>query len=143
MTKKTLVLWLLTIFLWGASPIVEKLGLKHIEPLPALFIRTLVALIFIFLTLSFTSGWKLSGITMKDAAIISLSGILAGFLGMLTYFTLLKSREASRVVPLTSTYPLVTTILAVLILREKLNSNRLLGTLLVVLGVYLLFKGSN
>ncbi len=143
MNKTTLILWLLTISFWGVSPIIEKLGLKNIDPLPALFIRTFTALIFIFIVLLFTSSLNFSNLSLKDISIISLSGIVGGFLGMFTYFILLKSQNASQIVPLTSTYPLVATFLAVLILKEDLSLTKFLGTLFVVIGIYLLFKSSN
>ncbi len=139
MDKKVLILWLLTIFFWGISPIIEKLGLKEVDPLLALFVRTLASLVAIFLVLLVISP-DLSSLNLKNVGILSLSGIIGGFLGMFTYFSLLKSKNASQVVPLTSTYPLVATLLAVLILKEKLTLLKLLGTLLVVAGIYLLFK---
>ncbi|WP_038057215.1 EamA family transporter [Thermodesulfobacterium hydrogeniphilum] len=143
MNKTTFILWLLTISFWGVSPIIEKLGLKNVDPLPALFIRTFTALIFIFIVLLFTSSFNFSNLSLKDISIISLSGIVGGFLGMFTYFILLKSQNASQIVPLTSTYPLVATFLAVLILKEDLSLAKFLGTLFVVIGIYLLFKSSN
>lgn len=140
MEKKVLILWLLTILFWGVSPVIEKIGLRSVEPLIALFIRTLAALIGISITLLLSSSVNLSTLNLKNVGILSLSGILAGFLGMLTYFSLLKAKNASQIVPLTSTYPLVATLLAILFLKEELNLYKILGTTLVVMGIYLLFK---
>jgi transporter family protein len=57
-------------------------------------------------------------------------------LGML--YLALGSGPASRVIPMTSAYPLVTVVLALLILHEQLTATRLLGVALVVAGVALL-----
>ena len=140
MDKYTVILWFLTVCLWGMTPFIEKIGLKNVNPLQALFIRTFSALIGIFFATFITSSFKFSSLNWKSISILSLSGITGGFLGMLTYFTLLKAKEASQVVPLTSTYPLVTTILAIVFLKEDLNFYKALGTLFIVIGIYLIFK---
>ncbi|NPA40477.1 MAG: EamA family transporter [Thermodesulfobacteria bacterium] len=140
MEKKIFLLWLLTIFFWGVSPIIEKLGLRNVEPLTALFIRTAAAFIVIWIAVLLLGKFHLSSVSLKDIGILSLSGIVGGFLGMFTYFSLLKAKSASKVVPLTSTYPLVATILAIIILKEKLTISKVIGTLLVVIGIYFLFK---
>lgn len=140
MDKNAFILWFLTIFFWGITPIIEKIGLKSVEPLLALFIRTFSALIGIFLILLLTSSFNTSSLTFKNVGILSLSGILGGFLGMFTYFLLLKAKNASQIVPLTSTYPLVATFLAVIFLKEELTLFKILGTIFIVVGIYLLFK---
>jgi len=140
MDKNVLILWLLTILFWGMSPVIEKIGLKEVEPLLALFIRTLAALIGISLTLLVSSHSDFSSLTIKNIGILSLSGILGGFLGMFTYFSLLKTKNASQIVPLTSTYPLVATLLAILFLKEELTLLKILGTLFIITGIYFLFK---
>ncbi|RKX63498.1 MAG: hypothetical protein DRP34_01850 [Thermodesulfobacteriota bacterium] len=59
---------------------------------------------------------------------------------MFTYFSLLKAKNASQIVPLTSTYPLVATFLAIIFLKEELTLFKILGTIFIVVGIYLLFK---
>ncbi|MDF2953319.1 MAG: Riboflavin transporter RibN [Thermodesulfobacterium sp.] len=140
MEKNVLILWFLTIIFWGVSPVIEKFGLKDVQPLPALFIRTLAALIGIFLALLLSSSVNLSSLNSKNIGMLSLSGIIGGFLGMFTYFSLLKAKNASQIVPLTSTYPLIATLLAVLFLKEELTLYKILGTIFVVIGIYFLFK---
>ena len=140
MDKNAFILWFLTILFWGITPIIEKIGLKSVEPLLALFIRTFSALIGIFLILLLSSSFNTSSLTFKNVGILSLSGILGGFLGMFTYFSLLKAKNASQIVPLTSTYPLVATFLAIIFLKEELTLFKILGTIFIVVGIYLLFK---
>ncbi|PMP69169.1 MAG: hypothetical protein C0190_00345 [Thermodesulfobacterium geofontis] len=140
MEKKVLILWLLTVLFWGVSPVIEKIGLRSVEPLIALFIRTLAALIGISVALLLNPSINFSTLNFKNVGILSLSGIIAGFFGMLTYFSLLKVKQASQIVPLTSTYPLVATLFAILFLKEEFNIYKILGTTFVVVGIYLLFK---
>ncbi|MCS7200137.1 MAG: EamA family transporter [Caldimicrobium sp.] len=142
MDQKTLLLWIATVFFWGISPILEKIGLKNVDPLIGLCIRTISALIAVVLFILFTGQLeKFKFLNYKDIFYLSLSGITAGFLGMLFYFSLLKTHYASQAVPLTATYPLVVTFLAMIFLKEPITSSKLIGTLLIVLGIYLLFRG--
>ena len=69
--------------------------------------------------------------------VFAISGLLAGLIGMVTYFILLKVSLASKVVPLVATYPLVTAILSTLFLKEPITIERLLGTVFIVAGVFL------
>jgi transporter family protein len=56
---------------------------------------------------------------------------------MWTYYTALKLEATSRIVPIAASYPLVTAILSALILGEGLTVPRLIGTGLIVSGIWL------
>jgi transporter family protein len=70
--------------------------------------------------------------------LFSASGIVAGLLGVFTYYSALKTGNASRIVPLASVYPMIAFILSVLFLKENFTATKLLGTLFVILGIFLL-----
>ncbi|MCS7149538.1 MAG: EamA family transporter [Caldimicrobium sp.] len=141
MDHKTLLIWIATVVFWGISPLIEKLGLKNVDPLIGLFVRTLAALIGISLVIFLTGeAEKIRYLTLRDLFYLSLSGITAGFLGMFFYFSLLKTHQASQIVPLTASYPLVASLLAILILREDITLYKILGTILIVFGIYFLFR---
>jgi transporter family protein len=140
MDGKTLALWLATILFWGITPIIEKAGLRNVDPLAGLFVRTISALVGIFLIVIIFYPQSLKELSLREVSILSLSGITGGFLGMYFYFQLLKHHQASHVVPLTSTYPLITTLFAIIILREPITFQKIIGTLLIMSGIYLLFR---
>lgn len=140
MEKSVFFLWILTLLFWGICPIIEKVGLKEIDPLLGLFIRTTFSFLALGIAVFLTGSFKVETISLKTVFILFLSGIIGGFLGMLTYFSLLKAKEASQVVPLTSAYPLVSTLFAILFLKESLTFAKALGILLIVSGLFLLFK---
>jgi transporter family protein len=62
---------------------------------------------------------------------------MAGILGMWTYYMALKMEATSKVVPIAACYPLVTAFLSVLILNEGLSVSRVIGTALIVAGIWL------
>ena len=139
MSGKAIVLWLLTLLFWGSSPLLEKLALRAVSPLLALTIRTSVAaLALILAAVVSVEASEISAVSARDVFVLAASGILAGFLGMFTYFSLLKTGEASRIVPLTAAYPLVTALLALVFLREHLTPLRLFGILLTISGLIIL-----
>lgn len=143
MDKKVFILWLLTIFFWGITPIVEKIGLKNVSSLMGLFIRTFFSLAGLFIAVLIFESASFKTLTSRDLLFFALSGILGGFLGMLTYFALLKTQTASQIVPLTATYPLVTTIFSILILKEEITISKILGTVFVIIGIFLLLRSSS
>src|SRR5687768_14141205 len=55
---------------------------------------------------------------------------LLGCFGNLSYYKILEMEKAATVVPLTALYPLVTILLAVLFLRERLNLIQIVGVAL-------------
>jgi transporter family protein len=71
------------------------------------------------------------------AAWAALSGILASA-GILLFYAALERGDASRVVPVTAAYPMITAILAVIVLAEDISPLRALGTVMVVAGVAVL-----
>jgi len=139
MDGQVFLLWLLTLFFWGSSPLLEKVALRAVSPLLALAVRTGVAGLALVLAVVMTGEvGQLMELRLRDFLVLAGSGLLAGFLGMLTYFMLLKSGAASKIVPLTAAYPLVTALLALVILREHLTPARLLGIFLTVVGLIIL-----
>lgn len=140
MEKTTIVfvMLLLTALLWGTSPILEKLGLQNVSALVAVTIRSISVTILLLITMVATGRIKeIFSVEPKTVGIFIASGILAGFLGMWTYFAALKAGATSKIVPIAACYPLVTAFLSVLILRESVTIPRLIGTVLIIGGIWL------
>ena len=128
----------LTIIFWGAAPILEKYGLRYTDEFTAVFIRSTAVFFVLLLTLTFTNKKQLlCKLSLKPVLIFTLSGILAGLLGMWTYFKFLKLNPSSKAVPLSATYPLITVMLSIVFLGETISWQRALGTVLIILGVIL------
>jgi len=132
------ILLLLTAIFWGASPILEKTGLQNTSPLIALSIRSFGVAIVLLLALAYTGRFKdLANVQGKTIGIFVASGMLAGLLGMWTYFGALKAGATSKVVPIAASYPLITAILSIIILKENVTLVRLIGTTLIIAGIWL------
>lgn len=135
-----MVVLLLTItaLLWGATPILEKMGLAKVDPLIGVTVRsTIVTAGLLILTFLLGKGKALMEVDGKGFLIFGASGLMAGILGMWTYYMALKMEATSKVVPIAACYPLVTAFLSVLILNEGLSVSRVIGTALIVSGIWL------
>lgn len=132
------VLLALTAILWGSSPILEKMGLRNTTALTALTIRSLGVTTVLLIALACLGKVKeVFSVDAKTATLFIISGIIAGLLGMWTYFNALKVAATSKIVPIAACYPLITAFLSVIILKENVSFVRLIGTFLIIAGVWL------
>lgn len=131
-------LLIVTTLLWGTTPIIEKIGLARVDPFIGVTIRsTIVTIALLMLTFLLGKGRALIELEGRSIFIFGLSGLMAGLLGMWTYYTVLKIGPTSKIVPISACYPLITAILSVLILKEGLTLLRVIGTTLIVIGIWL------
>lgn len=130
---------LLAAFFFGLSPILEKTGLKEVDPLTGLFIRSgVVFTILLFAILALGKTGDLQNIDKGTIFYLGAGGISAALVGHLLYYYALKGGEASEVVPVTSIYPLIALVLAVVFLGEKATLQKVAGAVLIVVGVFLI-----
>ncbi len=137
MKPEIILLLLITAFLWGTTPVLEKIGLGSADPLTGVTIRSIAVTVALVIYLVLAGKAKqVFQADFKTWVIFSVTGLMAGLLGMLTYFIALKRGATSQIVPIAAAYPLVTVILSVLILGEHVTFLRLIGTILIVVGIW-------
>lgn len=138
MPAKVFILLIITAFLWGSTPIIEKIALQTTDPLVGLTIRTLFITFVMIIVCAVAGKWpNVINTPLKDKIYFSITGLMAGLLGMLTYYLALKASPASKVVPIAACYPLVAALLGVVFLGEAVTWIRFLGTVLIIAGVWL------
>ena len=127
-----------TALLWGTTPIIEKIGLAKVDPLIGVTIRSaIVTAGLLIITFLLGKGRALLEVDEKSFILFGASGIMAGLLGMWTYYSALKVGATSKIVPIAACYPLVTSLLSILILKEGVTLSRVFGTALIVGGIWL------
>jgi len=125
--------------IWGLAPVIEKSALQNVSPLAGVVVRTLVAASLIFAVSLITGEWsEILSLDRRTILYLSIGGILGSLLGTLAYYHALKSGEVSLVVPISSTYPLVALLLAAIFLGEGLTLQKILGAILIVIGIVLI-----
>lgn len=132
-----LALSLLTILLWGAWGALSKLVSDHIDANTSqvFFSLGLLPLIFIMWWSPRVRGRNHSGAGKTWAF---LTGILGGTGNIAFFHALVMGGKASIVTPVTALFPLVTVILAVTFLHEKIGNLQKIGLVLALIAIYLL-----
>ncbi len=108
------------------------------DPLIGVTVRSAIVTAGLFiLTFLLGKGRALIEIDGRSILLFGASGMMAGLLGMWTYYGALKMEATSKIVPIAACYPLVTALLSVLVLKEGITFHRVLGTALIVSGIWL------
>lgn len=142
MELSTVIFLLLAILGWGLGAFFDKLCLKHMDPNGAFYVRTLF-MIIIFAPLA---AWKYAPTKQallgsdKLGPLFVLGSVIVSMAGVFFYLKALSGGAATKIVPLSSTYPFVTFALAVLFLGESITLNKFIGTLLLSGGIYFISK---
>lgn len=115
----SLILAIFTILLWGVWGFFLKISQFKIGMQTffwSSFVLFPVTVVYLWVSKEFLPlRWDTVGITW------ALIAGFAGSLGSVTFYLLLKYSKASLVIPLTALYPVVTVILAILVLKEKIT----------------------
>ena len=124
--------------LWGLAPIFEKMSLQTMSPIFILSVRFfLVTALLVPFFISTNQVLMLPELNIKNMLLILIPGLLA-VLGIFLYFNALSGSSASKIVPLTAIYPLFTCFYAYIFLKEDFTSEKIIGTILIVVGVFIL-----
>ncbi len=115
------VVWtVLAIFCWGAWALIGKLIGESLSPAATQALST-IGLIPVFIALGLSRRLTSSGNRRRGALFAIGAGALTCF-GNIAYYGVLSSgAKAATVVPLTALYPVVTILLAVIVLKERLK----------------------
>ena len=132
-----LQLSLATLILWGLWGFFAKIVLNSVN-WRSLFLFSAVGSIF-FTAIFFVFAKPPLAFNMQTC-----SAMLVGIMGVgasMTFYYALEQGKVSIVVPLTAMYPLVTVILAAVVLREKLSPTQGIGVLLAIAAILLISIG--
>ncbi|MDD3521055.1 MAG: EamA family transporter [Actinomycetota bacterium] len=133
------LLAIISMFFWGMAPIFGKLGLEKTNPYIAFAIRCFVIAAIMLIVILIKGDFReLAKVDLKSFAFISLEGIFATLIGHFAYYYALKIGETSKVVPITSAFPLITVVISIMFLSEKLTLYKGSGIILIIAGVLLL-----
>lgn len=123
---------------WGVSPIFAKIGLKNINPLAGLAVRTIFTAIVITLWMIIDGSIvELKCISTKAIIFLIIEATLATLIGDLAYFAALKKGSASIVMLIMACSPVVTVIFSALFLNERISIQNVIGAVLIIAGIFL------
>ncbi|MFQ6086064.1 MAG: DMT family transporter [Candidatus Bathyarchaeia archaeon] len=131
------ILGLLAAICWASAATAYKLGLREMDLLTAVLVRSIFAAAFAIVAATFIQGFRWLGVLSYPVVVYAASSvILILAFGDLLYFAGLKRIGAARAVALSYSYPVFLLPISVLLLGETVSTLTVLGTLSVVSGVY-------
>jgi bacterial/archaeal transporter family protein len=125
----------LTVVTWGLWGVCSKIAATYAKPRQALLFQTVGIVAFALLVFAlekFKIEWNAAGFGWA-----ALGGFLA-FVGFLTFFAALDQGKASTVVTLSALYPLVTILMSIAFLHEKLSMRQGIGIVAALIASVLL-----
>jgi uncharacterized membrane protein len=126
---------ILCILWWGLWGFLSKIGSGSANPLQMQVLFTL-GMLPVALGMLLQMRWKLDR-NAGGATYGILSGVATG-LGTIGYYAALRAQNASVVTPITGLFPLLTIVLAFIVLRERLNKVQMGGMLLALASIAIL-----
>ena len=129
---------LLVVVLWGIVGLLQKLGTNRVSA-NSLLIWLMVGYVLLLPWLFLTT--RLSELTARDAIIGTLAGITNGLGAWYLFASLENGAKASVAIPLTALNPLLTILLAMIFLSERLSALQWLGvTLAIIAGAMISYE---
>lgn len=130
---------LLASLLWAMAAVLYRKALQKIEPLMANLIRSTFGAAFMLLLYLTVKGPDIS-VAITPLLYIIIGGIVGLGIGDLLFLGSLKHCGVARAVPVASTYPFFTMVISATLLNEIIDASMVLGTVLIVLGIWLLHE---
>ncbi len=124
---------------WGSSPVLVKRGLVHSNVSAATLYQQAATLLTLVLA-ALLEGNALSRISAPATGVFVATGAVGAYLGRTLFVKSVAQIGASRAQSLNNSSPLVTVLLAVLLLGEPLAPAVLAGVLLIICGVFFITR---
>lgn len=129
-------LMVLSCLFWGGAFIATKLSTPYIPTFTLTFYRFSIAAIILYFVL-LKKDKKIYKLQKKDIPVFLFTGIIGMFGYHVLFFTSLRYTTAINSSLLAASNPIITTLLCIIFLKDKVNSKRLLGIGLSFFGVLL------
>ena len=129
----------LAAFLYSFSIVATKTGLKDVDPFQSALISMPVPLILLYLYYSMNKGAMTIFKFKKEAYILlGLGGIVGMGFGSYFFFVSLTKIGAAKATGLAAITPVLSSLIALFTLKEKLNISLVLGTCATIAGIWII-----
>ncbi len=133
---KTILLSILVIFLWGLWAFLFKIGVEQIGIKEALIWNNGIAIVISILIISFLIPH--ASLKIQSGVFYVMVATALGISGSIIWYIALEKEKASIVVSFTALYPLITVVLSVIFLKEKLSIENWIGIIFALIAGILL-----
>ena len=133
-----MILAVLSAVFAALTSILAKIGIEGVNSNLATAIRTCVVVLMAWVMVFLTDAQVgIGGISRRSWIFLILSGLATGA-SWICYYKALQLGEASKVVPIDKMSVVITLILAVVFLHEKVNTKSIIGCVLITVGTLLM-----
>ena len=127
-------------FFAGITAILAKIGIKNTDSNLATAVRTVVILIFSWLMVFIVGSFNtINELTTMTIIFLILSGLATG-LSWLCYFKALQLGNVNKVTPIDKSSTILTMVLAMIFLGEKITFLKFISIILIGIGTYLMIE---
>ena len=126
-------------FCWSLAAVFYKKGIGA-GAIPAILIRIFFAMLFLLVLFLIIRGGHFD-FTLIGFLYLNIGGLFRLILGGAAYMKGLENISVSRFIPILFTFPLLTILLSVLLLGETIRKEVVIGTILIVTGIWVLSRG--
>ncbi len=128
----------LTVILWGSTAAIAKLLLRNLDNFQLLLYLSLIATVCLFIIAVFQKKLDIiKKYNIRDYWHFAYMGFIGIFLYHVLLFAGLTSAPAHEAFIVNYTWPIWVVIFAAIILKEKMNHNKILAIILGFIGVYI------
>ncbi len=134
---------ILTAICWASGVTLLKLIMETFDPIFTAFFKILVVLPFLATYLKIFGHWNpSSAVPPKRSELVAviLGGLISVGLGDMIYFVGLSLTQANTAVPIGSSTPIFSVMLATIFLKERLTKRSIISSILVAAGATLLLS---
>lgn len=129
----------LAAFLYAFSIVSTKTGLKDVDPFQSALISMPIPLALLYLVYSINNGSKAIFKFKKEAYILlGLGGILGMGFGSYFFFVSLTKIGAAKATSLGAITPFISSLMALVTLKEKINTTLVMGTGATIAGIWVI-----
>ena len=127
-------------FFAGITAILAKIGIKNTDSNLATAIRTIIILIFSWLMVFIVGSFNtITSLSSKTIIFLIFSGLATG-LSWLCYFKALQLGNVNKVTPVDKSSTILTMILALIFLEEKITILKIIAIVLIGIGTYFMIE---
>lgn len=126
---------------WSFAAVFYKKGIGA-GAIPAVLIRTFFAMLFLSVLFIIIRGGHFD-FTLAGFLFLNIGGLFRLILGGAAYMKGLENISVSRFIPILFTFPLLTILLSALLLKETIREEVVIGTVLIVIGIWILGRGKS
>jgi uncharacterized membrane protein len=135
---------LLSAFFFGLGPVILALGYRRTaSPELAILISMLVGLPLLILLVPLLGGIQLAGLGMSALLLFAIGGLLGPLMGRGFLYLGIERLGSSRAFTIQHTAPLITAIVAVIILAESVAAGQWLAILIIIGGLVVVGRQSS